>query len=73
MPMEESVKQCAKEYDRTYVKVDLGAIRHNITEIKRNVGEDVKVMAVVKADAYGHGAVPVAGAVEDMADAYGVA
>lgn len=71
--MEKFVRQNEKDYDRTYASVDLGAIRHNIIEIKKNVRSDAGVMAVVKADAYGHGAVPVAEAVSDLVDAYGVA
>lgn len=42
----------------TRVEVDLDAIRHNITTLGRIAGTDV--CAVVKADAYGHGAIPVA-------------
>lgn len=62
-----------KEYSRTYAAVDLGAIRHNINEVRRNVKADTKIMAVVKADAYGHGAVKVSHALKDLVDAYGVA
>jgi len=40
--------------------VDLDAIAHNIRRIKALVGPEVRLMAVVKADAYGHGLVPVA-------------
>jgi alanine racemase len=40
--------------------VDLDAIAHNIRAIKAHVGDRVELMAVVKANAYGHGAVPVA-------------
>lgn len=43
----------------TWVQVDLDAIAHNVRELKRCVGPGVKVMAVVKDNAYGHGAVPV--------------
>ena len=39
--------------------IDLGAARHNLGEIRRLAGPDVKVMPAVKADAYGHGAVPL--------------
>ncbi len=46
----------------TRVIVDLGAIAHNIRVLKNHIGHHVRLMAVVKADAYGHGAVPVAGA-----------
>lgn len=62
-----------KDYDRTYVRVDLEAIRHNIKEAKRKIKPGTKIMAIVKADAYGHGAVPVADALRDLVDAYGVA
>ena len=44
---------------RTWAEVDLGAIRHNVRTLKRRAGGTL-FMAVVKADAYGHGAVPVA-------------
>jgi len=40
--------------------VDLGAIARNYGRLKSRVGERVAVIPVVKADAYGHGAVPVA-------------
>jgi alanine racemase len=40
--------------------VDLDAIAHNMQTLKRHVGERVQVMAVVKANAYGHGAEAVA-------------
>jgi alanine racemase len=43
---------------RTWAEVDLGAIRHNVRALKRRAG-GARLMAVVKADAYGHGAVPV--------------
>ncbi|MBA4544135.1 MULTISPECIES: alanine racemase [Thermoactinomyces] len=44
----------------TVVVVDLDAIAHNVREFRRHLGPDVKIMAVVKANAYGHGAVQVA-------------
>ena len=44
---------------RTWTEVDLGVLKNNIRNIKNYVGETTQVMAVVKADAYGHGAVPV--------------
>lgn len=43
-----------------WVEIDLKAIRHNFMEIRRLVGPAVEIMAVVKADAYGHGAVKIA-------------
>lgn len=47
----------------TWAEIDLDAIAFNIRAFKRHVGEKVKVIAVVKANAYGHGTVPVAEAV----------
>ena len=69
--MERETEQ--KKYSRTYAQIDLGAIRHNISEERKRVGDHVKIMAVIKADAYGHGDVQVAEALEDLVDAYGVA
>lgn len=60
-------------YNRTYAEVDLGAIRFNIQEEQKRIGTDTKIMAVVKANAYGHGDIEVAGALDDLVDAYGVA
>jgi len=44
----------------TWAEIDLDAIAFNIRAFKRHVGEKVKLIAVVKANAYGHGAIPVA-------------
>lgn len=44
----------------TWAEIDLDALAHNVRQIRAFVGPRVEVMAVVKADAYGHGAVPVA-------------
>ena len=44
----------------TWAEIDLDAIAHNARELKRFVGEKTELMAVVKADGYGHGAVQVA-------------
>ena len=54
-------------------EVDLDAIRHNIIEMKRHIRPDTKLLAVIKADAYGHGAVAVARALDDLADYFAVA
>jgi len=43
-----------------WVEIDLEAVRHNLGEVRRLVGPRVEIMAVVKAEAYGHGAVEVA-------------
>ncbi len=61
-----------EEY-RGAVHVDLSAIRHNLTAIKEVIGENVKLCAVIKADGYGHGAVPVACAARGLASWFAVA
>lgn len=45
---------------RTWAEVDLDAIAHNIKEIRKITNPDAQIMAVVKADAYGHGFMEVA-------------
>jgi len=46
--------------NRVWAEIDLSAVRHNVRFLKSVIGKHVEVMAVVKADAYGHGAVPIA-------------
>ncbi len=43
-----------------WAEIDLGAIAFNVRQFRQHVGERVEVVAVVKANAYGHGAAPVA-------------
>lgn len=58
---------------RTWAEIDLDAIRHNYEALRRRIGEDVKFLGVVKADAYGHGAVHVARTLQELgADYLGV-
>ncbi|MEL6927435.1 MAG: alanine racemase [Cyanobacteria bacterium J06600_6] len=45
---------------RAWVEIDLDALIHNVRTLKAWLNDDSKLMAVVKADAYGHGAVTVA-------------
>lgn len=61
-------------YYRVYAAIDLDAVCHNISEIKKLVGPDTKIMPVIKADGYGHGAVPVAKALNKIGvDGFAVA
>ncbi len=57
---------------RTFASVDLSAIRHNFHTVKSLLRPGCKVMSVVKADGYGHGAVEVARTLWDS-DYFGVA
>ena len=57
----------------TRAEIDLGAIAHNLRAIRAHAAP-ARVLAVVKADAYGHGVVPVAMRLEDEGvDGFGVA
>lgn len=56
----------------TVATIHLGALRHNLAQIKALAGP-ARVMAVVKADAYGHGLERVARALDGAADAFAVA
>ena len=54
--------------------VNLGAIAHNVSAIRKKIGEKANLMAVVKADGYGHGAVEVSlSALKNGATCLGVA
>jgi alanine racemase len=44
----------------TWLEVDLEAIAHNVRRVVGMIGPDVRVLAVLKADGYGHGAIRVA-------------
>jgi alanine racemase len=56
----------------TVAEIDLGAVQRNFRRVQGAVGTAVRVFGVVKADAYGHGAVPVARALEPLCDALAV-
>lgn len=49
-----------KHYERIYAAIDLDAISHNMDVIQKKLSENARIMAVVKTDGYGHGAVVVA-------------
>ena len=57
-------------YDNTYVEIDLDAISANFDAIRAKAG--VQVMAIVKADAYGHGAVQIARLLDEKCSFFGV-
>lgn len=51
---------------RTWAEIDMDALSHNYRVARRKIGPDVKYLGVVKADAYGHGAVQVARKLEAL-------
>ena len=60
-------------YYRVQADIDLSAVRKNIETLRGFLPAGKKVLAVIKANAYGHGAIEVAEAVADLTDYYGVA
>lgn len=44
---------------RTWAEIDLDALRHNLKEIRKQIKDTTRILAVIKADAYGHGAVGI--------------
>ncbi|MBN1829815.1 MAG: alanine racemase [Deltaproteobacteria bacterium] len=61
---------CEKDAYRSWVEIDLDCFRQNWEELRRITGPAVKILQVVKADAYGHGAVEIARAALENGAAY---
>ncbi len=59
--------------ERTFIKIDLDALNDNIDAVLNKINGKAKLLTVVKADAYGHGAVQIARELEDKCDFFGVA
>lgn len=49
-----------KQYSRVYAKIDLDAVAYNMEQMKQRLGGNTRLIAVIKTDGYGHGAVPIA-------------
>lgn len=69
-----------EQYYRVYAKIDLDALLQNITNTRKLLRPETKLMVIIKANGYGHGAVPLARALDSICeqgkpavDAYGVA
>ncbi|MBR3772623.1 MAG: alanine racemase, partial [Clostridium sp.] len=61
------------EYYRVHADVNLDSIYNNIEETRKIVNSDAKIMVIIKADGYGHGAIPIAKVLDPIVDAYGIA
>lgn len=59
-------------YERCWCEIDLDRIRENVQEVRQKY-PGKKFCAVIKSDGYGHGAVPVAKAIDDLCDYFAVA
>ena len=62
-----------KKDSRVKAVISLDAVEHNFREMRKNIAEETKMIAVIKADAYGHGAVPIAHLIEDYDYIWGFA
>lgn len=62
-----------KKYSRAKAVISLDAIAHNFQEMKKNIAEGTQMIAVIKADGYGHGAVAIAHLVEEYEYIWGFA
>lgn len=54
------LKTKEKVVPKTWVEISKSALRNNLNVFKRRIGKDVSIMAVVKANAYGHGLIEIA-------------
>lgn len=61
------------EYERVYAQIDLDAIRDNVIAMKKHISNDTKILAVIKTDGYGHGAIPIAKELEEEECVFGYA
>lgn len=62
-----------KNYPRVHADIDLDSVCHNMEEMRRLIHPHTKLMAVIKTDGYGHGAVPIARELEPLDYVYGYA
>ncbi|MEI3339644.1 MAG: alanine racemase [Eubacterium sp.] len=60
-------------YSRVRADINLDAFSHNLNEIERVIDPNTKVIAVIKTDGYGHGAIPLAHMMESRDDIWGYA
>ena len=62
-----------KKYRRVQADIDLDAVLFNFEQMNKKIPKDTKIMSVVKTDAYGHGAVPLAKLTEGLEYIWGFA
>ena len=58
---------------RTYLKVDLNKLEHNFNCVRNKLPNNIKILGVIKANAYGHGAVEIGKFLDGKCDFFGVA
>mgnify|MGYP001622945728 FL=1 len=62
-----------KQHNRVCAEIDLDAIAYNMEQMRNRIGGDARLIAVVKTDGYGHGAVPIAEMLEEFPYVWGYA
>ena len=60
-------------YSRAYAAIDLDAILYNVEQMRKVINQDTQIMAVIKTDGYGHGAVPIGKELESLDIIWGYA
>ena len=58
---------------RVYAGINLSAVLHNLEEMHKKINKDTQIVAVIKTDGYGHGALPIAKAIEEVPYLWGYA
>lgn len=59
--------------NRVRAEIDLSAIRYNMESMHKKINKNTKIAAVIKADAYGHGALAISKEIEDLPYLWGYA
>ena len=62
-----------RQHNRVCAEIDLDAVLFNIEQMKSRIGGNARLVAVVKTDGYGHGAVPIAQMLEEVSCVWGYA
>lgn len=62
-----------ENYKRVYATINLDAVCYNLEQMKKNIAPGTQIIGVIKADGYGHGAVPIGRELEQLAYVSGYA
>lgn len=62
-----------KSYSRVCADIDLDAVAYNMEQMKNRIGQEARLVAVLKTDGYGHGAAPIAEMLEETEYVWGYA
>ena len=62
-----------KQYNRVCAEIDLDAVAYNMEQMKKRIGDNARLIGVIKTDGYGHGAVLIAEMFEEMDYVWGYA